>query len=150
VTFRTVLVHAGLDPDNNARCGAAAALAHRFAARLVGIGAEAFWPFVPPAEVRGNLRPLLQQAQIELEQTHKSFMELGLTAPGGVSWRMAVDRPADAMARFSCLGDLVVAGRPRGLADPILFPAVDDLVMTCGIPVLLIPDWPEPRRCARR
>jgi nucleotide-binding universal stress UspA family protein len=144
MTFRTVLVHAGLDSDSAARCAAAAAIAHRFAARLVGIGAEAFWPFVPPSEVRDNLRPLLEQAEAELEQARKAFLALELAAPGGVAWRMAVDHPHDAIAAFSRLGDLVIAGRPRGLADPVLFPNVDDLLMKCGVPVLLIPDWPQP------
>jgi nucleotide-binding universal stress UspA family protein len=144
MTFRTVLVHAALDPDSAARCAAAAAIAHRFGARLAGIGAQAFWPYAPPAEVKGKMRPLLQQAEAELEQARANFEALGLEAPGGVTWRMAVEHPHDAIASFARLGDLVIAGRPRGAADPTLFASVDDLVMQCGIPVLLIPDWPQP------
>lgn len=144
MTFRTVLVHAGLDADSPARCAAAAAIARRFAARLVGVGAEAFWPFIRDVDADSRLRPLRMQAEAELEQAKAAFLALGLEAEGGVAWRQAVDYPHQAMADFSRLADLVVAGRPGLINDPVLFPSVDDLLMTCGLPVLLIPDWPEP------
>jgi nucleotide-binding universal stress UspA family protein len=138
MSIKTVMVHAGADAHCDARLRMAADLAGRFGARLVGVGAQAYWPFIDPSRAQGQVRQLVAQAEAELEQTRRRFLALGL--PGDIAWRSAVDYPHHALADLARMADLIVAGRSAVDSDSLLFPSIQDLLIQAGIPVLVAPD----------
>ena len=147
--YGSILVH--VQPDAPGRVACAQALAQRFDARLIGIGAEALQPIaVGPATglaQAGWTAVTVEAIQRSLDQAHELFDR----GPEGVEqiWEQAMEMPADLIARVARAADLIVASRappPRSLfrdADP------GELALTAGRPVLFAPEGAKPLRAER-
>lgn len=143
MSVRTVLVQVEPDPERTAAVRAAADLAGRFEAVLLGVGAAAMDALLQPAarymepavlaSLRGEVRDELARAEAVFRAA------VGDACP--VEWRgVAEASPVQAMIRSAAAADLVVAARPAGsraLADP------GALAMEAGLPLLLAPAGAE-------
>jgi nucleotide-binding universal stress UspA family protein len=144
--YRSILVHAGTDPEAAFRLQAALTFGSRFAAQVTGLGALAWEPYADPgvAALDGEVLEWLRRDVAEGLVAAETAFRAGVAHyPHPTRWRVQVADPAGAMARASCGADLVVASPGRGQRDGRWFPDVADLVMACGAPVLLVPRGAE-------
>ena len=114
LSWKTVLTHVDSHPASAQRLEAAVALARRFDALLMGMGAMAIEP-IAIADAYGfsgmdatALVVLREQAELQLDQAKKRFGE----AVGDLQaeWRTTYDRPASSLARTARAADVIVAG----------------------------------------
>jgi nucleotide-binding universal stress UspA family protein len=142
MTYKTILVHTGVDPETPNRLKVALALGARFGAAVMGVGAIAWDPYVDPTlgYVDGETIALLRN---EVDEDIAAAEVAFRTACAGylhpVIWRSLVEYPAQAMTTLSRCADLIVASRPqKGFGDRRL-PSPAELVMESGLPVVLVP-----------
>jgi nucleotide-binding universal stress UspA family protein len=140
--FKSILVHAESDPAAAPRLATAAALARRFDATLVGLGAEML-DWVGVSDPYGIMAAdwitvMREQMEIDLKAAQAQFE----AQAGEVrhTWLRVMDPPAQAMAHLARSADLIVAGGSplkshvaRLSADPA------DLALLSGRPVLVAP-----------
>jgi len=144
--YKTILVHMDAGPRRAERLELALSLAHRYDAHLVGLFALSA-PRLP-SYVRTDTSAMLEAAQDRrLAEATSEAAELFRSAVaryGGVKteWRIS---KADALravqlnARYS---DLVIVGqreRDHEGASGTAPEFIDELVLSCGRPVLLVP-----------
>ena len=142
MTYRTVLVHAESNPAAAPRLAVAAAVALRFEANLVGLGAE-WLDWIGVSDPYGMMAAdwmtvMRDQMELDLKAAEALFEKQAGKACH--QWLRVMDPPAQAMARLSRSADLIVTGgaplgdraEPR-TADPV------DLVLLSGRPVLVAP-----------
>ena len=137
----SLLVHVSIATLEGGQVEAAARLAQRLSARLIGVAAG----FPPPpvtAEFGGMPGYLVQQIvkdiEDELEAAGRGFREAASGLPETlVEWRGAVRPQEDHLRAQARAADLVILG-PRDPGDSPLW-AIDpaDIMMTAGRPVLL-------------
>lgn len=151
--WRTVLTHVDGNPASAARLDAAVALARRFDALLLGLGAVTVEPsgIADPYGISGMdataLIALREQATLELERAETRFR----AAVGELraEWRTNDDRPAAALARTARAADVVVAGGMAGKSDPHRAADPAEVALLCGRPVLVVPAQAAPLSGAR-
>lgn len=142
MTYRTIMVHVGVDSQTPNRLQAALALGERFAASIVGVGALTWDTYIDP--VLGytdgeTVRLLRDQTESDIAAAEAAFSAATEGYAHPVAWRSMVDYPAYAMNRLAGGADLIVASRaPRG-ADHRRFASPTDLIMGSGLPVILVP-----------
>jgi nucleotide-binding universal stress UspA family protein len=142
MTLTTLLVHAEPSPAAEPRLAAAAALARRFDAELIGVGAEMFdWATLSDPygfNACEWITVLQDQAQADLAQAEAAFRRCA----SGLRhrWVSVLETPARAMCELSRSADLIVTGgaplngrTSARTADPA------DLVLGSGRPVLVAP-----------
>lgn len=142
MSYKTILVHAESNPAAAPRLDTAAAVARRFDANLVGLGAEMLdWVGVsdPYGMMAADwLTVMREQMELDLTAAEARF---NTHAEGARhSWLRVMDPPAQAMARLARSADLIVTGgaplsdrTSRFTADPA------DLALLSGRPVLVAP-----------
>ena len=143
-TISAILVHA--EPGGGARLQAAAQLAVRLGARLIGLGAEAIHPRPVTSPYAGvNTGEWVAEMNAQVESDLAAAQAAFESAAAGIDheWRVRRDMPARAMAAEARSADLLVIS---ATASRDYFRAVDpgELVLNAGRPVLLAPETDAP------
>lgn len=151
--YKTILVHAQAEAAALPRLEAAVALGGRFGATVMGVAAETWYPVAAmpdfgyvPAEVLDELQSDSQARLAAAEARFRSLLE-GAACAGLCVTEM--DYPRDAMVRSAACADLIVASRPSRTEAETLCAFPGDLIMSSGLPVLLVAQ-PAPPLAARR
>lgn len=145
--YKTILVHA--EPGDLAarRVATAAALAERFEAALIGLGAEAFGPVYTSGFAMADgavYEAMRERIDRDLPAAKQRFscQTSGLKQP--VSWVAGVQDPCSELIFHARSADIIVASRPAPGEGHAFAAHPADLVMRAGLPVLLVPDAGEP------
>jgi len=141
--IKTLMVDAGLGDAAEARVKLAAALAGRFGARLVGVGACAarppvMGPFGETAGVAEIIEAEVERVSAALQSAALRFEAAAKDAGVASEWRSFLEYPGEALARESRAADLLVLGR-GGEAEGHPSAAPGDVLMRAGRPVLVVP-----------
>lgn len=141
MSFRSLLVHAQPGEASKLRTEAAAALAIKLDALLIGLGAEAIPPIAavdPYGFGTAQWTPLLYEQQTRnLEAAAAAFAAHAQGAR--TEWRSVGDLPTPAMARVARAVDLVVTGGPAGEGDIYTRVSIPELLISSGRPMLVVP-----------
>lgn len=141
MAFKTLLTHVVADRGCAARLQMTADIARVFSADLIGLGAQAPWPFATANDSRGpDFERLVRTAQAEVAAAQTAFSAGLADSAIRVSWRHEIDYPNAALARNAAAADLVVGYRMGRDFDTSIHAEPDTLVMEAGVPVLLLPD----------
>ena len=138
MSYRTVLVEAEPAGRSDPRLQCAAALAKRFQAVLVGIGAE-----IPPVAMRADpfnnsLGAYRAQIKSDLAAAEENFLHIA--GRQNTEWRVVETAPGDALVAAACAADLIIAGgAPK--PDPLVFRSADvgHVMLRAARPVLMVP-----------
>jgi len=148
MSYKSILVNFELDRPAAPLARAAASLAQRFDARLIGFAAAAIPPPVALPEGMAYDGTLWQ---VEQEEITKRCQELraeftGLL-PGAVNaeWRQALGEPTRTLAGTARIADLIVTSAPEGARAPDAYRSTDigSLVLQAGRPVLVVANGSE-------
>ncbi|UCE31066.1 MAG: universal stress protein [Burkholderiales bacterium] len=145
MTYKTILVHLDDSKQIDRRIDAATELAVACDAHLVGVFVPppVYVPAFPEASVRDLI---LERRRQEDERAGKAVLgrfddvahKAGLS---GVEGRIASGEPREALTLHSRYADLVVMGQAEdgtpGARDAVLL--AEDVILTCGRPVLMVP-----------
>lgn len=142
MSYATLLVYVDAAEEAETAVRAAAGLADRFNATLIGLCALEVRPqFV----TEGVVLPDAVQADIREKRAKladKGVWFRSIAEPGRrkVEWRAMLDFPTEALAREARCADLVVVRRAAGSPDP--YSALDPggAILSVGRPVLVVPD----------
>lgn len=140
--WRSILVHVQPEIEARPRLFAAANLAQRLDATLIGVGAEMIPPMAmsdPYGLMSGDFIGALSDAlQSNLAAAQKAFESDSSGATR--QWIGLQDRPADAIERLARGADLIVAGgSPLKDHDASRWADPAELVIKAGRPVLVVP-----------
>jgi nucleotide-binding universal stress UspA family protein len=145
MSFKTILLHVDLSSRRAQRLDAAFYLAEEFDAHLVALFAleRLYIPSSAVAEAGLELgRIALHARKLEAEQAKKQFDDKARKEQyEKCEWRQTLTQDALEVMRWNArYADLIIAGQPHR-DDPGGLPAgfSQDLVMSAGRPVLLIP-----------
>lgn len=142
MTYTSVLVHVEPRAATTPRLVCAAAVAHRFDALLMGVGAEMLQTAVI-ADPYGMVSADWQVAVVEQLDEHMKASEAAFKrhAEGlRSSWRAGIEAPASAICRAAAGADLIVlGGAPLDGGHPDWSADVAEVVMRSGRPVLVAP-----------
>ncbi|MDR3472339.1 MAG: universal stress protein [Devosia sp.] len=140
MSYKSILVHVEPNPASDARIAVAIELARRFGGRVIGIGAQSFYPlvgfgydYVDPGTIQ-TLQGILEE---NLGQAETRFRNA--TQDLSAVWRSAFDTPNRVIAEQARGADLVIASQAPPHCDETAFARPGDLIMTTGLPVLLLP-----------
>jgi nucleotide-binding universal stress UspA family protein len=148
MTIRSILVHVQPTPAEEPRLEAAVDLARSFDATLIGLGAEAIIPMTVGDPIgftdSAYLVELRQQAMSNLEAAARRFER----ASAGLKtrWVQCEQLPIDAICNLARGADLVVAGGAPLREDVYHAVPIDELIVSCGRPVLVAPPAAAPLR----
>jgi nucleotide-binding universal stress UspA family protein len=146
MSYKTIMVHVGVDPAAEARVSAAAALGRRYGSTIVGVGAIAWDPYIDPTLGYADgetIQALRNDVDIDILTAEATFKAACAGYPHPTQWRPVVDYPARTMLAMAGGTDLIVASRPQKNHDDRRFAAPVDLVMESGVPVMLLGPEPE-------
>jgi nucleotide-binding universal stress UspA family protein len=140
VTIKTILVHVDTSPTSSARLAFAVELSKRFGAALIGI-------FILPSRELLELTTsgvalalAYNSAELECEVAarEREFREFLSDQHLDGEWRAARGLAAPCIARRARAADLVIIGQ-RDPEHPAILDAPEDVLLTCGRPVLVVP-----------
>jgi nucleotide-binding universal stress UspA family protein len=142
MSYATLLVYVDAAEEAETAVRAAAGLADRFNATLIGLCALEVRPqFV----TEGVVLPDAVQADIDEKRAKLAdkgvwFRSIAEAGRRKVEWRAMLDLPTEALAREARCADLVVVRRAGGSPDP--YSALDPggAILKVGRPVLVVPD----------
>jgi nucleotide-binding universal stress UspA family protein len=152
MSYATLMVHLDLDQRNDARLTIVGDLAERFAARVIGIAAQAeilpiyYEPggyaagFVVqdnPGEMEDNLAAIKRRLQ-EAEERFRSALK---GRAKQLEWRSSIEDPVPYIANQCRAADLLVIGKTASdeRQDPIAQINPSDLIGRAGRPLLIVP-----------
>ena len=156
MTYKTVVVHIGADARRGERLDLACSLASAFDSHLVGL--FALGELLVPFALGGNAGALIEAESRWRDQVAgeaKGDFEAAVRRAGvqKTEWRRS-DRGALAATRLSArYADLVVVGQPdpdRAAEERVPGYFVEDLALTAGRPVLVVPYAGSFRRVGTR
>ncbi|MGA0603134.1 universal stress protein [Caulobacter sp. KR2-114] len=137
--YKTLLTHVTMDRGCAARLRSTFGVAHALGARVIGVGAQAPWPFDSAAEGGGgDYERIVQSTRADIQAAQDVFREAAALAGCAAEWRAEIARPNDVMARQARAADVILAYR-RLSSDASTYVMPDDLLMEAGIPVLFLP-----------
>lgn len=140
--WRTLLVHVQPEPSAEPRLIAAADLAAKLDATLVGLGAEMLQP-IGMSDPSGMLGAEFMVAMTEVIQGNlaKAQQTFKTRAPvGGAHWLSVEDFPVNAICRLARAADLiVVGGSPLDAHDTYRWCDPAEVALQSGRPVLVVP-----------
>lgn len=148
MTYASILVHVTAAKTGAPQLALARAMAERFDATLIGVGAEMVPPLVPDSGyysfqgdwftiMRGDIENNLKAAKAAFDAA-----SAGLAKPA--LWEAGIQYPTGAVARASRAADLIIADARGATSD--VYRQVDpaELAITSGRPVLVAPRRGEP------
>ena len=141
MTYKTIMVHAGVDPAAEARLRAAVDLGRRSEATILGVGAIAWDPYIDPTlgyADGATIQALRDEVDLDIEAARLQFEAACADYPHPTIWRPVVDYPAKTMNSLARCADLVVASPKQKGFDDRRFPSPVELVMESGLPVILL------------
>ena len=141
MTYKTNLVHAGVEPAADSRLQAAVSLGACFEATVFGVGAFAWDPYSDPAlgyVDAETIQALRDEVDSDIADAESRFRKACADHVHGAIWRSVVDYPDRAMAALSRCADLIVASSSAGRADHRRVANPQNLVMETGLPVMLL------------
>ncbi len=141
MSFKSLLTHVVDDRGCSSRLRMTASVARVLGAEVIGLGAQAPWPYATD-DVRGGeaYEKILGDTRRNMDAAGQLFRER-LNDPAIVSsWRTEVGYPEDVIPRHARVADLVLTYRTRGDVDHSVYTPPDTLVMEAGLPVLLLPE----------
>jgi nucleotide-binding universal stress UspA family protein len=147
---KRLLTHVPCDREFTSHLEMTAGVARRLGLDVVGLGAEAPWPY-PDDQHTGSsdFKRILASTKADIavaaELFRDAFNDEALVA---TSWREQVGYPDNVVPRHARVADLVVAYR-NGVAEASVYARPDNLVMACGAPVLLLPRRTTAFSCER-
>ena len=144
MTFRSMIVHIGDDPDASRRIAMAARMAQAFASRLAGVY------LVPIGELTPSIAALLPPAVVEERLTASGeaqrraealFMrEVVSLSPDAVEFRAPAGAAMAAAVAHARSADLAVLGKPGGDEDGgFARRLAEQVLLGSGGPVLFVP-----------
>jgi len=144
MTYKTLLTHVEPEWGSGRALAVAVALAQRFGAHLIGLGAEAF-ETVNYAYADGAVVQLLRD-QIDADAITSQQRFRAAVGPLGeeVTWVADMEAPVMAMAACARGADLVVARRTGQEAASGNLCRIAPLVADAGAPVLVVADSDVP------
>ena len=155
MTYAAIMTHVRPEPDAAPRLACAKALAVRFGARLIGVGAE----MIPPLAFDNGfysvdaewVTAMRESIEGQFKVCRDAFRrETADLSAGEAAWLCGIDSPTPALAAASRSADLIVAGgAPRKGASPYRDVAPAELAMQAGRPVLVAPQTAPPLSAAR-
>ena len=139
MSYRTMLAHVVADRGCASRLRMTASVGRVLNAEVIGLGAQAPWPY-PTGDGKGDFFEQITEAtQAEIASAEALFRE-HLKDPAITSaWRAELGYPDEVVPRHARAADLVLAYPTRGEVDASLYATADSLVMETGLPVLLMP-----------
>lgn len=143
MTYASVLVGVDEGPTSESRIKLACDVAMAFGAHLTGvcvgsIAPPLYDPFAGGAMVGELLTLYRSMAEAEVERGRDSFELLTRHSSLERDWRGQIGYPSDVVARTARAADLLILGSRNGRA-PYHAPDVADVLMRCGLPVLVVP-----------
>ena len=145
MAYKTVMVSLALGQQNDARLEAAAQLAERFSARVIGVAAAEFSPPLYFTEGEPAQR-LIDQGwaaiKSRLKDLEGEFRAAMQNRAVETEWRCGEDFPTRFVVQQARACDIVVVGEAArgGLADPFVQANPSDLVLQVGRPLLVVPE----------
>ena len=141
MSLAAIMVHVDFETSRD-RIDAAADLAVRFNARLIGI---AGWPLrvdYPAGDGDFNFKPAseaLREIKLQFDRLGEQFRQAAGANPRGVEWRTSPHFPSEVIADAARVADLVVIGQ-----DPLpgdLYRTFDPgtVILAAGRPILVLP-----------
>jgi nucleotide-binding universal stress UspA family protein len=144
--YKTILVHLDRGARRSERLELALTLAERYDAHLVGLFAlsEVRVPTYVRSDPTGALLAAQEWQRAEAAREAEAAFRAAAARHGGVKaeWRVSSADALDAVRLNARYSDLVVAGQREREAEDEAGVApgfVDELVLSCGRPVLLVP-----------
>ena len=145
MAYKTVMVSLALGQQNDARLEAAARLAERFSARVIGVAAAEFSPPLYFTEGEPAQR-LIDQGwaaiKSRLKDLEGEFRAAMQNRAVETEWRGGEDFPTRFVVQQARACDIIVVGEAArgGLADPFVQANPSDLVLQVGRPLLVVPE----------
>jgi len=153
MTFKSIMVCVDLDEQSEVRIGAAAELANRFDAALIGV---AGWPLRKSGSLAHSdteYPPTEEYLQVkvaeELERLGEIFRRCSGSAPRSIEWRSSPHFPNEVIAAQARAADLVIIGRDRLRGDAFHTFDPGAVILACGRPVLVLPGGINRLRASR-
>jgi nucleotide-binding universal stress UspA family protein len=139
--YAAILTHVQVDAPERLAC--ARAVAERFDAVLIGVGAEATPP-VAAGPATGMIQAQWHDATSraadgEVSRARALFDEAAKGLKRPAVWEQALDVPVEAMSRAARAADLIVTTPPKATTSTWRDASPADLVMASGRPVLVSP-----------
>ncbi|HLK24935.1 MAG TPA: universal stress protein [Caulobacteraceae bacterium] len=147
MSYKTILVHAEPGHVADRRMAVAVALAERFDAALIGVGAEAFEPVYSSGFAMADgaiYEAIRQRIEKDLPAAEERFRRAASALSQPVYWVSGVEDPCSELVIHARAADLIVASRPAAGEGHAFAASCADLVMRAGLPVLIAPDAGEP------
>ena len=145
MTYAAIMTHVQPEPEAAPRLACAKAMALRFGARLIGVGAE----MIPPLAFDNGfysvdaewVTAMRDSIEGQFKVCRDIFKRETEDLPAGhASWLCGIDSPTPALAAASRSADLIIAGgAPRKGASPYRDVAPAELALQAGRPVLVAP-----------
>ncbi len=140
MSFKSLLTHVVDDRGCSSRLRMTASVARVLGAEVIGLGAQAPWPYAT-GDARGG--EAYQQILEDTRRKHGCRRPIVPRAAErsalGSSWRTEVGYPDEVVPRQARVADLILAYPTRGDVDRSVYTPPDTLVMEAGLPVLLLP-----------
>lgn len=144
MSYPTLLTHVVADPGCQSRLAMTASVARVLGAEVVGLGAQAPWPY-PTDDGRGAaFEQIAQATRAEVDAAAALFREAFGQASPASAWRSELGYPDQVVPAHARCADLVVAYPIVGYVDASVYARPDLLVMECGLPMLLMPRQERP------
>jgi len=142
MSYKSILVHFDIDRPVEPLAKAAAGLARRFGARLIGFSAAAVPPPVALPEGIAYDGSLWAVEQSEIEKRFAALKEefASIVGGGNGEWRQSVSDPTRTLATTARVADLVLLAAPSATAGRDVYRAADagSLVLQAGRPILVV------------
>jgi nucleotide-binding universal stress UspA family protein len=154
MSYAAVLTHVQADADTAPRLACAIAIAKRFNAGILGVGAE----MIPPLAFDGGYYSLeadwTTAMRESIEERLKTARETFCSAVEGsglrADWASGLQLPVPALSAASRAADIIVAGgAPRKDHDPYRDAVPAELAIASGRPVLVAPSKAPPLSAKR-
>lgn len=145
MTVSSIITHVQTDPQAENRLAAAVALAARWKARLIGVGAE----MIPPLAFDNGyysvdaewVTAMRESIEAQLVKAKAVFTAAAAALPSAdLAWVSGIDTPNQAIALASRAAELIVAGGGRREGEsPYRDVSAGELALQAGRPVLVAP-----------
>lgn len=145
MSYKTLLVHVENTPQSHARLRLACDLAMDLQADIIGVGGRmpAYLDNASAASGGSYADGALVQALSKIDKgdiakAETSFHRLTAAHVGHTRWTVSEGYPDQAIETYACGADLILASPTRGPYSTTIDAA--KVALTCGIPVLTLPD----------